>query len=140
MAMKWHEITIASNPGRREEAERIVVGELEANGFSEEACFSIKLAMEEAVVNAMKHGNDFDESKNVYLRFGFDGDTFYLVVRDEGPGFDFQSLPDPTDEQHLMLPYGRGIMLMHAYMDKVSYNEKGNEVTLVRSNRPEKKP
>ena len=96
VAMKCTRITIASNPGRRDEAERIVGGELEANGFSEEACFSDQVAMEEAVVNAMKHGNDFDESKNVYLRFGFDGDTFYLVVRDEGAGFDFQSLPDPT--------------------------------------------
>jgi len=138
--MKWHEITIASNPTARTEAERIVVGELESHGFSEETRFSIKLAMEEAVVNAMKHGNNFDESKSVLLRFAFSEDTFYLVVRDEGPGFDFHNLPDPTDDSHLALPYGRGIMLMNAYMDKVTYNERGNEVTLVRSNRPEKKP
>ena len=138
--MKWHEITIASNPAARTEAERIIVGELEARGFSEETRFSIKLAMEEAVVNAMKHGNNFDETKSVVLRYGFEGETFYLVVRDEGAGFDFHDLPDPTDEQHLTLPYGRGIMLMNAYMDEVSYNAKGNEVTLVRSNRPEKKP
>ena len=137
--IKWHEITIASNPGARTEAERVVVEELEARGFNEESCFSIKLAMEEAVVNAMKHGNNFDETKNVMVRYGFNGDTFWLVVRDEGPGFDYQTVPDPTDEQHVDLPYGRGIMLMHAYMDEVHFNKKGNEVTMVRANRPEKK-
>jgi len=138
--MEWHEITIASNPDARAEAERIVMDAVGSRDFSEEASFSIKLAMEEAVVNAMKHGNSFDESKQVLLRYGFNGDSFHLVVRDEGRGFDHQHLPDPTDEDHLTLPYGRGIMLMRSYMDDVSYNDQGNEVTLVKFNSPGRKP
>jgi len=136
--MKWHEMTIASSPAARAEAERVVLDELERKGFNEESCFSIKLAMEEAVVNAMKHGNNFDANKHVILRYAFEGTTFILVVRDEGKGFDYRHLPDPTEADNLTLPYGRGIMLMNAYMDEVHYNEQGNEVTLVRSNRGEK--
>ena len=135
--MEWRKLTIASNPKARLQTERVIMDAVEARGFSEGAAFSIKLAMEEAVVNAMKHGNHFDKNKQVSLRYGFNGDAFHLFVQDEGSGFDHQHLPDPTDPEHLKLPYGRGIMLMHAYMDDVSYNTSGNEVTLVKSNRPE---
>lgn len=135
--MEWRKLTIASNPEARLQAERIIMDAVEAGGFSEGAAFSVKLAMEEAVVNAMKHGNRFDKNKQVFLRYGFNDDAFHLVVQDEGSGFDHQHLPDPTDPEHLKLPYGRGIMLMHAYMDNVSYNANGNEVTLVKSDRSE---
>ena len=133
--MKWHEIAIVSNPSARREAERVIMDELERNGFSEESCFSIKLAMEEAIVNAMKHGNNFDESKHVTLRYAFDGDKFHLCVRDEGNGFEMKEVPDPTEDGNLCLPYGRGIMLMKAYMDEICFNEQGNEVRMMRSNR-----
>ena len=133
--MEWREITIVSNPQARLEAERVMLDAVAEHGFSEESAFSIKLAMEEAVVNAIKHGNHFDEDKCVLLRYAFNGERLHLVVRDEGPGFDYRHLPDPTDPEHLALPYGRGIMLMNAYMDRVTYSRKGNEVTLVKSNR-----
>ena len=55
-----------------------------------------------------------------------------FVVRDEGPGFDPNSLPDPTDPENLLKPSGRGIMLIRTFMDAVSFNEKGNEVTMVK--------
>jgi anti-sigma regulatory factor (Ser/Thr protein kinase) len=55
-----------------------------------------------------------------------------FVIRDEGPGFDPKSLPDPTDPEHLLKPSGRGIMLMCTFMDDVTFNDRGNEVTLVR--------
>lgn len=132
--MQWREITIASDPKARLQAEREIIQAVESHGFTREAGFSIKLAMEEAVVNAMKHGNRFDRSKTVFIRYAFNGDTFHLAVRDQGAGFDYRHVPDPTQPENLMLPYGRGIMLMQAYMDHVTYNERGNEVTLVKKN------
>lgn len=130
-----HEITIPSTPTGRQEAEAQVMKLADELGFSEEAKFSIKLAIEEAIVNAMKHGNRFDKRKKVYIRYGGSGQTFTVTIRDEGHGFDRSTLPDPTSPENLALPYGRGVMLMEAYMDDVQFSVKGNEVTMVKENR-----
>jgi serine/threonine-protein kinase RsbW len=106
-----------------------------SNGFSPDACFYVKLAMEEAVVNAIKHGNRLDASKRVHLRYACDHDRFMLSVRDEGDGFDPSKVPDPTAPENLALPYGRGLMLMKSYMDSVEWSKNGREVTLVKLNR-----
>jgi len=132
---EWHEIAIPSTPQGRQNAEAKIMGMVSKLGFSEEARFSIKLAMEEAVVNAIKHGNHFDKDKRVFIRYWCNHNTFTLSVKDEGGGFDLGRVPDPTAPENLRLPYGRGIMLMNAYMDRVEYSPRGNEVTLVKENR-----
>jgi len=128
-----HEIVIPSTPSGRQQAEDIIMKKVDEFGFSEEARFSIRLAMEEAVVNAIKHGNRFDKDKKVTIRYGFNGRTFTLSVRDEGQGFDPGGVPDPTAPENITLPYGRGLMLMNAYMDRVEFSPAGNEVTLVKT-------
>jgi serine/threonine-protein kinase RsbW len=128
----WQEIEIPSTPTGRQEAETRVMDAVAGLGFSEEARFSIKLAMEEAVTNAIKHGNRFDKDKKVLIRYGYNGTRLTLVVRDEGEGFDPDRVPDPTAPQNLTLPYGRGLMLMNAYMDHVEFSPEGNEVTMVK--------
>ncbi len=132
---EWHEIVIGSTPQARLEAEAVILQAVNALGFSEEARFSIKLAMEEAVTNAIKHGNRFDKTKKVFLRWACNHKSFTLSVRDEGRGFDPKDVPDPTAPENLTLPYGRGLMLIQAYMDRVEYNAAGNEVTMVKENR-----
>ncbi len=132
---EWHEIVIASTPQARQEAEAAILREVGALGFSDEARFSIKLAMEEAVTNAIKHGNRFDKTKKVFLRWACNHASFTLSVRDEGHGFNPKDVPDPTAPENLTLPYGRGLMLIQAYMDRVEYNPAGNEVTMVKENR-----
>ena len=132
---EWHELVIPSTPHARQEAEAVVLKEVGALGFSDESAFSIKLAMEEAVTNAIKHGNRFDKTKKVFIRWACNHKSFTLSVRDEGHGFDPKDVPDPTAPENLALPYGRGLMLMQAYMDRVTYNDLGNEVTLVKENR-----
>ena len=72
-----------------------------------------------------------DRRVHVIARFTSEGATF--VVRDEGPGFDYETLPDPTDPENLTKPSGRGIMLIRTFMDDVRFNERGNEITMVLS-------
>ena len=132
---EWHEIIIPSTPQGRQEAEVEIMMRVGELGFSEEARFSIKLATEEAVTNALKHGNHFDKNKRVVIRYYCDQKNFTLSVKDEGEGFDPDKVPDPTAPENLRLPYGRGIMLMSAYMDRIEFSPKGNEVTMVKENR-----
>ncbi|HUW56590.1 MAG TPA: ATP-binding protein [Planctomycetota bacterium] len=132
---EWHEIIIPSTPRARQQTEAQIMKIVGDRGFSEEARFSIKLAMEEAVTNAFKHGNRFDKNKKVIIRYSCNDKNFTLSVRDEGEGFDPSRIPDPTAPENLTLPYGRGIMLMNAYMDRVAFSPTGNEVTMVKENR-----
>lgn len=132
---EWHEIIIPSTPRGRQDAENVVMAKVRELEFSEEARFSIRLAMEEAIVNAIKHGNRFDRNKKVFIRYCCNHKSFKLSVRDEGPGFDPAKVPDPTAPENISLPYGRGIMLMNAYMDRVEYSPRGNGVTMVKENR-----
>lgn len=132
---EWQEITIPSTPAGRREAEAEVMRSVSELGFSEEARFSIKLAMEEAVVNAIKHGNRFDRDKKVHIRYVCNGKTLKIVIRDEGQGFNPRDVPDPTAPENITLPYGRGLMLMNAYMDSVEFSPAGNEVTMLKENR-----
>jgi serine/threonine-protein kinase RsbW len=100
--------------------------------------FGIKLALEEAVVNAIKHGNRFDTSKKVRIACSVSTERIDLLINDEGTGFDPGGLPDPTAPENLDRPCGRGVMLMRHYMTDVRFNERGNSVTMskIRNGRP----
>lgn len=104
-------------------------------GYSHECSFAIRLALEEAIVNAHKHGHRGDNSKRITISYDIDKQRAVVRVRDEGPGFDPAAVPDPTNPDRIALPCGRGIMLMRAYLDAVTFNDRGNEVQLVKENR-----
>ena len=97
-------------------------------GYTADTVFGINLALEEALANAVKHGNKKDSGKNVHVSYSVSGAEVHISVRDEGTGFDPAQVPDPTDDENIEKPCGRGIMLMRAYMDEVAYSETGNEV------------
>jgi len=97
-------------------------------GFSEQEVFAIKLALEEAFSNAVKHGNCCDPKKDVTVRYAVTPETLVVIVRDEGTGFTPAEVPDPTAPDRLSVPSGRGIMLLRAYMDEVEYRDNGREV------------
>ncbi len=105
-----------------------------ARGFDypESDLFAVKLALEEALSNAIKHGNACDPVKRVEVEFKVDEKTLTVIIGDEGPGFDLEEVPDPRLEENLTKPHGRGVMLMRAYMDEVEYNEVGNRLTMVK--------
>ena len=95
--------------------------------------FGIRLALEEAVVNAIKHGNCLDCNKQVHVVCRSTLAGLWVRVADQGPGFDPEAVPDCTDPAHLEVPHGRGIMLMRNYMSRVEYNAQGNVVELEKS-------
>jgi CheY-like chemotaxis protein len=93
---------------------------------------NLKLALVEAITNAMEHGHHWDLSRLVTLEVKLTPERLLVSVEDQGPGFDVQSLPDPTSEDHLLAERGRGVFLMQAIMDEVRFNQAGNRVTMVK--------
>jgi len=91
---------------------------------------NILVAVTEAVNNAIYHGNQADPSKKVHVGFKSSATTISFSVRDEGPGFDFDNLPDPTNPENLEKPSGRGIFLMKHLADDVEFTERGCCVSL----------
>lgn len=107
-----------------------LLGELASRGWSEHDIFHIHLATEEALVNAIKHGNRSDRSKTVHIRCQLSAELIRIEIADEGFGFDPARVPDPTDPERLETPGGRGVMLMKAFMSRVEYSPAGNSVVL----------
>lgn len=98
--------------------------------------FGIHLAVEEAIVNAIKHGNQDDPSKFVEVTIDISRDRMRIQVTDQGRGFNPADVPDPTDDENLELPSGRGLMLMRSFMSHVEYNQLGNSVTMGKERNP----
>ena len=91
---------------------------------------NIMIAVTEAVNNAIKHGNSGNKSKNVYLSLFLEDSLIKFIVKDEGTGFDYEMLPDPTSPENLEKPGGRGIFLMKHLSDEVEFKENGRIVEL----------
>lgn len=125
-------IVIPSIPSELGKVERAILPILVEKGFSERALFALRLSLEEAVINAIKHGNKLDPSKKVRIDFRLEDDQAKIVVEDEGPGFNPTEVPDPTLPEYLDRETGRGLMLIENYMDEVHFNPKGNAVTLIK--------
>jgi serine/threonine-protein kinase RsbW len=101
--------------------------------FTEMEIFSIKMALEEAIVNAIKHGNQMDRAKLVRIAYRILPERFDVMIVDEGPGFNPEDVPDPTAPENLERPCGRGLLLMRHYMNQISYIGTGNTVVMSKS-------
>ncbi len=124
-------ITLRNDPEEIRAIEEEITTLARARDFPEAACFAIRLALEEAVYNAFRHGHRELPDEPVSLEWKLQDQSLTMTVTDKGPGFNPESIPDPTTEDRLELPHGRGLMLMKAYMTSISYNERGNRVTMV---------
>lgn len=134
-------------------------------GICDEAtCIRLAIAVEEAILNAMYHGNlevsselrndpdrgdapfreeierrrqlDPYRGRKVFIRVVFNAEESKLIIRDEGPGFDPSKLPDPTDPENLETASGRGLLLIRNFMDEVTHNATGNEITMTKRKVP----
>ena len=126
------DIHIASDvlEGRRVMEELLV--QLEPFDWVQEDLFGVHLAVEEALVNAIRHGNKEDAAKRVQFVCKICEQRLRIEVADEGPGFNPAQVPDPTENDNLEVPSGRGIMLMRNFMHFVQYNDIGNRVVMER--------
>jgi serine/threonine-protein kinase RsbW len=125
-------IVVESVPSAVVEVRQRLISELQAHGFSPEDVFAVHLALEEAFINALKHGNKMDVSKQVTIDYLVGTDRVEVSMTDQGSGFDPDSVPDPRYVENLYKTQGRGLFLIRAYMDVVEFNEKGNCVHMVR--------
>ena len=126
------EITIRSRTEEGQAVQERIVKLLEKMDYPPRDVFGVRLALEEALVNAIKHGNGMDPEKSVRVDCRVAREKVRIEIEDEGIGFRPESIPDPTEDENLEKPGGRGIMLMRAFLDFVEYNDIGNRVVLVK--------
>lgn len=96
----------------------------------EATIFDIKLCIEEAVRNAVVHGNHSEKRKTVTATSWIDGDSVYITIQDEGMGYDHTAVPDPTAEHNVLRNSGRGVYLIKKLMDEVVFNASGSSITM----------
>ena len=113
-----------------------VMARVEPYHYGENARFAIRLALDEGLSNAIRHGNRNNPRKSVTVRYSVNEQRVRVSICDEGPGFTPGAVPDCTLEENLCRPGGRGVMLMKAYMTSVRFNAAGNCVTLVKKRKP----
>jgi len=126
------DVTIPSDTAEARRVQEEIEQRLLERRATDQEVFSVRLALEEALVNAIKHGNQLDRAKKVYISYRFLTDRFEIRITDEGAGFDPADVPDPTDVENLERPCGRGLMLMRHYMTEVNYNNTGNSVIMAK--------
>jgi len=90
------------------------------------------VALDEAFVNAVKHGNKYDSKKLIRIAAEVSKEEARFTIEDEGEGFDVNNIPDPLDPQNLFKTSGRGVLFIYNIMDEVKYNDRGNRLTMVK--------
>ena len=131
-------IDLPSERGSNRKVTDELLTQLGAHGWPPADVFAVHLAVEEAIVNAIVHGNKLDPAKKVHVTCEVSADRVLVSIADEGPGFDPAGIPDCTADDRLEAPGGRGVMLMRSFMTRIEYNPAGNAVVLEkRRDRPE---
>jgi serine/threonine-protein kinase RsbW len=123
-------LRIPSKPESLLLVERMVEDVCDVLGVKEEVYGNILLSVTEAVNNAIQHGNKYDLSKVVEISFYKTDQDLTFIIKDEGNGFDFNHLKDPTDPENLESPHGRGVFLMKNLADSVTFENEGREVKI----------
>jgi serine/threonine-protein kinase RsbW len=125
------DITINSSVENLNYVEKEIESIFDDFKFSEEHFGNVLIAVTEAVNNAVHYGNQEDVTKVINLNFTSLKDQLVVTIKDQGEGFDYESLPDPTDPNNLEKLEGRGIYLMKHLSDSISFSDNGSKVELV---------
>lgn len=123
-------ISIVSEPESINIIENLIEELRTEHNIHEDAFGNILVSVTEAVNNAIQHGNEYNPSKKVTVTYEVEGDNLIFTVQDEGPGFDFYNLPDPTAPENLEKPTGRGVFLMKHLSDQVIFSDNGRCVEM----------
>ena len=130
MAMDTIKIVIPSITENIRIIESFIDNAKEKFNLNDDIYGNIMIAVTESVNNAIMHGNKNDKTKNVTLSLTLNKNVINFKIKDEGLGFNFQTLPDPTSPENLDKPSGRGIFLMKHLSDEVNFNNNGSQVEL----------
>jgi len=114
-----------------------LAGRMEALGYLKRDCFGMHLALEEALVNALKHGHGHDPAKAARVRLCVTAEQAMAEVEDQGPGFDPSAVADALQPENLGRACGRGLLLMRHYTTWVRFSDRGNRVTLCKCRCPD---
>ncbi|MEZ6133097.1 MAG: ATP-binding protein [Planctomycetaceae bacterium] len=109
-----------------------IIALMEKHEYSMRDIFAMRLSLEEGITNSIRHGNGNDLSKLVTIVADVSDERIRVVVSDEGEGFEPEVVPDPTADEFIERPCGRGLMLMRAYLNFVEYSERGTKLTMER--------
>ena len=129
-------ITIPSETAAGMEVQERILKRLESLGFADRDLFGMRLALEEGLVNAIKHGNKLDPSKVVRVECETAPERVRVMIQDQGDGFVPETVPDPTAAENLEKPCGRGIMLMRNFMTDIHYEDGGRRLVLLKERDP----
>ena len=110
---------------------------LQANRYGDTDIFHIKLSVEEALVNAIKHGNKFTPGKNVRVVYSIDPGEFHIRIEDEGAGFNPDEVPDPREDENIDRPCGRGVFIIKNFMTSVEYTRNGTIIVMSKLRTPD---
>jgi serine/threonine-protein kinase RsbW len=109
-----------------------IIARAAAHNLAEPGDMHLFIALDEAFVNAVKHGNKNDVAKLVRVAVDLNNEEARFTIEDEGEGFDLRQVPDPRAAENLFKTSGRGVLLMQNIMDEVRYNARGNQLTMVK--------
>ncbi len=124
------EVVLPSDYQSLIDVEKIVGVVCDEFGVQEDAFGNVLIAVSEAVNNAIQHGNKNNPEAKVEIKVANQDDTFCIQVKDQGPGFSYQDLPDPTAPENLLKDSGRGVFLMKNLADEVEFQNTGSTVNL----------
>lgn len=125
-----HQLKIASKSENISLVEKLINDVCKNFKISEDHYGNILVALTEAVTNAIQHGNKYNPEKSIDILFDTKKDAISFTVKDQGEGFDYNHLPDPTDPENIEKPNGRGVFLMRNLADKVEFFDHGRTVCL----------
>lgn len=131
MSLIMQELSFKSKPENIAIVERLIDEICEKHRVIEEHYGDILIAMTEGVNNAIVHGNKLDIRKNVSVEYETRKKDLFFRITDEGPGFDYDNLPDPTAPENLERPNGRGVFLMRNLADECTFEDDGRVVEIV---------
>src|SRR5262245_27903509 len=129
---KTFALTIPSRLEELEAVQKLIGQATAAFGLSDDMAYWMELTVSESVINAIRHGNQCDPAKNAHVSISFDGEIVEIIVEDQGEGFNFEDLADPTQAENLLKPCGRGILIIRSFMDEVKLSQREGGGTKLR--------